>query len=94
MISLLLPLALLSDAEADDDQFRRFVLADGREVAAEVLSTEATGFKVKVPQGQFEISYELLADMQTIDAGQYQRQAPGRCGSPAPRRRQSRYEPR
>ncbi|MCB9678498.1 MAG: hypothetical protein H6737_25580 [Alphaproteobacteria bacterium] len=73
---LLLALALPATSFAQDRQYRRLKLTDGREIKAEVLETVATGLKMRVPQGETLISFEILMDMVPIDASEYRDQQP------------------
>jgi len=69
-----LVLALPSVAAAQEAQYRHFKLSDGREFDAIVESTEATGFKVRVPQGETDVSFAQLFDMAPISKAQYDAQ--------------------
>jgi hypothetical protein len=59
---LLLAIAI-GTASADDLQYRHMVLGDGREFDAVILATDDTGFRVRVPQGELNIGFDLLEDM-------------------------------
>lgn len=82
-VSRRLPLGLVlvtllgaSAAHAQDRraQYRSLKLADGREIVAEVLATEATGLRLRTPQGEMLLSFELLQDMSPADADTYKLQ--------------------
>lgn len=70
-------LALLAaTASADDRQFRHLKLVDGRTLTVEILSTEPTGLRVRLPQGTTLVSFELLVDMVPIDQAAWDNQPP------------------
>ncbi len=52
-------------------QYRILKLADGREITAEILATEATGLRLRTPQGEMLLPFELLRDMAVADADQF-----------------------
>ncbi|MEZ4237776.1 MAG: hypothetical protein R3F59_16840 [Myxococcota bacterium] len=64
-------LGLAVSAGATEPQYRRVQLVDGRELLAEVESTEAQGLRMKVPQGSTLVSFELLRDMVPISYAEY-----------------------
>ena len=67
---------LADDAAADGRQFRELKLVDGRVLTVEILSTEATGLLVQLPQGTTLVSFELLVDMVPIDQAKWDNQTP------------------
>ncbi|MEZ4319093.1 MAG: hypothetical protein R3F61_16380 [Myxococcota bacterium] len=73
---LLLALTLPASALAQDKQYRRLKLTDGREIKAEVLETVATGLKMRTKQGTTLISFEILMDMVPIDSTEFRAQDP------------------
>jgi hypothetical protein len=83
---MMLLLAFAASAFAQEVEFRRFVLQDGRTFDTQVVATEDSGFRVRIPQGEWLIPYELFADMQNIDAATYAAQAPWNVWLAAPER--------
>lgn len=75
-VTLALGLAVAASAQAQDRraQYRTLKLADGREIVAEVVATEATGLRLRTPQGEMLLSFELLQDMSPADADTYKLQ--------------------
>jgi hypothetical protein len=74
---LVLAASLVAGSASADDrrtQYRHLRLADGRELVAEVLSTEGGGLNVKTPQGVILIPFDLLLDMSPADADAYELQ--------------------
>ncbi|MBX2801140.1 MAG: hypothetical protein KTR31_25895 [Myxococcales bacterium] len=71
MTTLLAIWATTTTAQADDPQYRELTLVDGRVLVAEILSTEAQGLRVQMPQGRAVVSFELLQDMVPTDAAAY-----------------------
>lgn len=71
-------LALSDTANAQERQFRQLDLVDGRTVRAEVLATESNGLRMRTPQGEMLISFELLMDMVPIELAIYEDQQPER----------------
>ncbi len=73
---LALALALPSPAQAQDRkaQYRQLKLMDGREVTAEILATEAVGLRLRSPQGESVVSFEILIDMVPTDRAAYDAQ--------------------
>lgn len=63
-----------SSASAQERQYRKLELIDGRTLRAEVLSTEASGLKMRTPQGVTLVSFELLMDMIPIGLAEYEDQ--------------------
>lgn len=63
---------------------RRTRLQDGREFVAEVLGTEATGLRVRVPAGEMLVSFEDLLEVRPIDAAAYAAQGSWRVVVVAP----------
>lgn len=61
-------------AQSKAAQYRELHLADGRSVTAEILSTEATGLLLRIPQGTSLVSFEILRDMVPTDASAYEAQ--------------------
>ncbi len=59
------------DAHAQSIPIRRTRLQDGREFVAEVVGTEATGLRVRVPAGEMLVSFEDLLEVKPIDAAAY-----------------------
>lgn len=55
-------------------QYRELQLADGRDIVAEIIATEATGLRLRTPQGETMLSFELLRDMSPADADSYKLQ--------------------
>jgi len=56
-------LGLLAAAPAWAGEYRAFTLSDGRTFVAEVLATEGTGMRLRVPQGETFVSFGDLVDM-------------------------------
>jgi hypothetical protein len=82
---VLVTLALLApDAHAQSAPIRRTRLQDGREFVAEVLGTEATGLRVRVPAGEMLVSFEDLLEVKPIDASAYAAQSSWRVIVAAP----------
>jgi len=52
-------------------EYRAFTLTDGRTFVAEVLSTEATGMRVRVPAGETTVPFEQLVDMVPVEESAY-----------------------
>ncbi len=73
-MTALLALALSPLALADDPQYRKLTLVDGRELTAEILSTEPQGLLLRMPQGRALLSFELLRDMVPTDQAAYDAQ--------------------
>ena len=73
LIAALVMGGLAPTAHADDRraQYRHLTLADGRELVAEVISTEAGGLRLKTPQGVIQVTFDLLVDMSPADADAY-----------------------
>lgn len=72
-----LPLAaLLLPSLASAQEFRQFKLADGREFVARVVATEASGIRVRVPQGEMLVPFSQLADMVPVTQASYDNQTP------------------
>jgi hypothetical protein len=69
-------LALSGVAFGQEVQYRHFSLSDGREFDAIILETQATGFRVQVPQGETTVSFAQLFDMAPITKAQYDAQGP------------------
>ncbi|MBW2254877.1 MAG: hypothetical protein JRI25_09820 [Deltaproteobacteria bacterium] len=67
-------LGLLTAAPARAEEFRTFTLSDGRVFVAEVLATEGTGMRVRVPQGETFVPFGELVDMVPAEAGQLAQQ--------------------
>jgi len=77
VIRMALALALLAWApSALAAEYRAFTLSDGRTFVAEVLATEATGMRVRVPPGETVVPFELLVDMVPVDEAAYLSQDP------------------
>ena len=72
---LLIALAWGFPARADEPQYRQLTLVDGRVLTAEILSTEAQGLLLQMPQGRALVSFELLKDMIPTDLVAYNGQA-------------------
>ena len=70
----LIGLLLCLPAQAQDrrPQYRLLTLADGREITAEILSTEAEGLAVRTTQGETLISFENLKDMSPVDKSTFE----------------------
>lgn len=70
----LIGLGLCLPAQAQDrrPQYRMLTLADGREITAEILSTEAEGLAVRTTQGESLISFERLKDMSPVDKSTFE----------------------
>lgn len=68
----------LSPETAAAQEYRSFTLSDGRAVIAEVLETEAAGMRVRLPQGELVIPFDVLSDMVPVDPAAYDGQAPMR----------------
>lgn len=69
-----LGLSLPAVAQDRRAQYRVLQLADGRELTVEVLATEATGLRLRTPQGEMLLSFELLKDMSPADADAFKLQ--------------------
>jgi hypothetical protein len=69
---------LATPAAAEEQEFRRMNLNDGRELMGIVLESTATGMKLRVPQGTVVVGYEKLSDMATIDMGAWMAQPAAR----------------
>jgi hypothetical protein len=67
-------LALPSTASAQDLQYRRFKLSDGRDFVAIIEATEASGFRVRVPQGITHVPFAQLFDMVPVTQKEYDTQ--------------------
>ena len=74
MLFATLTAALTVAQAADVPQYRRLTLGDGREIYAQVLQTEPTGFKLLVPQGEMKVSFDNLANMEPSTAAAYESQ--------------------
>lgn len=48
-------------------EYRAFTLTDGRTFVAEVLASEGTGMRIRLPPGESFVPYENLADMAPVD---------------------------
>ncbi|MCB9667910.1 MAG: hypothetical protein H6736_02000 [Alphaproteobacteria bacterium] len=77
-LGLLVTLALPMGAYAQDRQFRALELTDGRHLEAEILATEPAGLRMRIPQGETLISFELLVNISPITAAEYDAQKPMR----------------
>lgn len=77
-LGLALSLLLPASAYAQDRQYRELQLADGRSLRAEVLATEATGLRMRTPQGETLVSFELLVDIRPISEADFDSQPPMR----------------
>lgn len=67
---------LLAPLASASEEYRVFTLADGRVLVAEVLATEASGLRVRVPQGETWIPFTELMDMVPVDREKYEAQEP------------------
>lgn len=67
-------LALIAADVAAAGEYRVFTLADGRVLVAEVLATEASGLRVRVPQGETYVPFTQLVDMVDVDEAKYREQ--------------------
>jgi hypothetical protein len=67
-------LGLLTAAPAEAEEVRAFTLTDGRVFVAEVLATEGTGMRVRIPQGETFVSFDELADMAFAEATELEQQ--------------------
>lgn len=65
-------LALPAHAQDRRPQYRILALADGREITAEILSTEAEGLAVRTTQGETLIAFDQLKDMSPVDKSTYE----------------------
>lgn len=72
--ALLVALSLPAQAQDRRAQYRLLELADGRQITAEVLATEATGLRLRTPQGEMLLTFELLKDMAPADADTFKLQ--------------------
>lgn len=57
-------------------EYRAFTLTDGRSFVAEVLATEATGMRVRLPAGEVAVPFGDLVDMVPADEAAYLGQEP------------------
>lgn len=80
------PLLLLAPAAfaQSNPPVRRTRLQDGREFVGEVLGTEASGLRIRVPAGEMLVSFEDLIEVKPIDATAYAAQKPWRVVLAAP----------
>ncbi len=69
-VACLLPVS----AQAQDRQYRQLTLIDGRVLTAEILATESTGLRLRVPQGEMLVSFEVLLDMAPAEQSAYEGQ--------------------
>lgn len=73
--AVLLALVFPASSFAQNPQYRKLELTDGRQIRAEVLATEATGLRMRLPQGETLVSFEILMDMVPIDPLEYRDQS-------------------
>lgn len=71
-LGLMLPSA--AQAQERKAQYRQLKLMDGREVTAEILATEPIGLRMRSPQGEAIVSFEVLIDMVPADKAAYDTQ--------------------
>jgi hypothetical protein len=88
MCRLGLALCLFASASAfgQERQYRALELADGRRLNAEILATEPTGLRMRIPQGETLISFELLVNISPIDSASFDDQPPTRVWVHSPER--------
>ena len=60
---LMLSLSLSTDSWGSEPQYRQLTLIDGRVYFAEILETVPEGLRLKMPQGETTVRFELLKDM-------------------------------
>lgn len=75
-LAVALSFVLPAVAHAQDRQYRELELSDGRQFRAEVLATEATGLRMRVPQGETLVSFELLVDIRPVTEADFEAQEP------------------
>lgn len=80
MLLLLAPPALAQSTPP----IRRTRMQDGREFVGEVLGTEASGLRVRVPPGEMLVSFEELLEVKPIDPTAYASQSAWRVVVVAP----------
>jgi hypothetical protein len=80
----LVGLPTVADAQDRKAQYRHLTLADGRQMTAEILSTEPIGLRLRSPLGESVVSFELLVDMVPATRADYEAQSNVRVYVAAP----------
>lgn len=71
---LSLGLAQSANSWASEPQYRQLTLVDGRVYYAEILETVPEGLRLRMPQGETTVRFELLKDMIPTTAEEYSNQ--------------------
>jgi hypothetical protein len=69
-------IALSLAAPAQAGEFRQLTLTDGRVLVAEVQETLPKGLRIRTPQGETTVIFEILMDMKPIGQSDYDAQTP------------------
>ncbi len=75
---------MATSAEASEPQYRQLTLVDGRVYFAEILETVPEGLRLRMPQGESTVPFELLKDMIPTTVAEYASQAPWRVWVSSP----------